>query len=255
MDTLIHEPVVLYAELKRDAIPTFDRYPFSIPSVRGLQRIAFHPEVTVVVGENGSGKSTFVEAVAVAAGFNADGGSANFRFGDRPSHSDLHRFIRLARRRPLRHGFFLRAESFFNLATNVEALDREPAASPRIIESYGGKSLHEQSHGESFMALLQNRFGPGGFYVLDEPEAALSPRNQIRALDRIRELARGGAQFLIATHSPIFTAYPGAFVYEFDSMKEPPVRRIRWEDADHVRVLREFLDDDACSGSAILSEE
>ncbi|HVW30880.1 MAG TPA: AAA family ATPase [Polyangiaceae bacterium] len=235
------EPLVLHVDLKREAVPAFDRYPFSIPSIRRLERIVLHPEVTVIVGENGSGKSTFVEAVAIAAGFNAEGGSANFRFRSRPSHSELHRYIRLVRRRPLRHGFFLRAESFFNFATNIEELDREPAAAPRIIDSYGGSSLHEQSHGESFMALLHNRFGPGGFYVLDEPEAALSPRNQVRAVGRIRELARVGAQFLIATHSPIFTAYPGAFVYEFNPTKEPPINRIEWENADHVQVLREFL--------------
>jgi predicted ATPase len=245
MDPLIEhphrEPLVLRAELKRGAVPSYDRYPFSLASINFLERIDFHPEVTVIVGDNGSGKSTFVEAVAIAAGFNPEGGSTHFRFGSRASHSDLHKYLRLSRLKPLRHGFFLRAESFFNVATKIEELDREPAPAPPIINSYGGKSLHEQSHGESFMALLQNRFHPGGLYVLDEPEAALSPRNQIRAMDRIQYLARAGAQFLIATHSPIFTAYPEAFVYEF-GVAEEPIRRISWTEADNVIVLRRFLE-------------
>jgi predicted ATPase len=238
----VAEPLVLHVELKRERVPSFERYPFDIPAIRDLHRLALHPQVTILVGENGCGKSTFVEAVAVAARFNAEGGSAHFQFRSRGSHSELHQYIRLVRRRPLLHGYFLRAESFFNLATNIEELDRVPAFAPPIIDSYGGKSLHEQSHGESFLALLEKRFAPDGFYVLDEPEAALSSRNQLRAVDRIRELAQAGAQFLIATHSPIFTGYPGAFVYQFDSTTEPAVRRIAWEDADHVRVLREFLE-------------
>src|SRR3712207_6225437 len=134
--------------------------------------LALHPSVTFFVGENGSGKSTLIEAIAVAAGFNAEGGSTNFSFATRRSESPLHRALRLVRRaRRPRTGFFLRAESYFNVATHIEELDREPAPAPRIIDSFGGRSLHEQSHGESFFTLLMHRFGAEGLYLLDEPEA------------------------------------------------------------------------------------
>jgi len=148
--------------------------PFDLPTVRGLNTLAFHPDVTFLVGENGSGKSTLLEAIAVLWGFNPEGGTINFNFSTRPSHSDLYKYLRVVRshKRP-KDGFFLRAESFFNLATNIEQLDAEPSFTPPVTESYGGRSLHEQSHGESFLTLLLHRFGGSGFYVLDEPEAAL----------------------------------------------------------------------------------
>ena len=161
--------------LNREAVDSFDRYPFSLAAVRPLEKLELHPAVTFFVGENGSGKSTLLEAIAVASGFNAEGGSKNFRFGTRDSHSELHRFLRLARGHPRpRDGFFLRAESFFNVATEIEKLDSEPGGPP-IGPSYCERALHEQSHGESFLALLLNRFHGEGLYLLDEPEAALSP--------------------------------------------------------------------------------
>ena len=174
--------------------------------------------MTYFVGENGTGKSTILEAMAVAAGFNAEGGTENFRFATRRSESSLGNALRLVRspRRP-RTGFFLRAESYFNLATNIEELDREPSFAPPVIDSYGGRSLHEQSHGESFLSLLMSRFGPNGFYLLDEPEAALSPLRQMSALARIHQLVRAGSQFVIATHAPILLAYPGSLIYELSS--------------------------------------
>ena len=137
---------LLEAILKREGVPTFSEYPFNLNAVRNLQRLRFHPAMTYVVGENGSGKSTLLEAIAVALGFNPEGGTRNFGFSTRQSHSKLWEHIRLAKgiRRPM-DGFFLRAESFFNVATNIEALDREPAPAPPIINSYGGVSLHEHS--------------------------------------------------------------------------------------------------------------
>ena len=199
-----------------------------------------HPQVTYFVGENGSGKSTLLEAIAVAAGFNPEGGSMNFRFSTRSSESSLAGAIRLVRsvRRP-RTGFFLRAESFFNLATAIEQLDKQPGGSP-IIGSYGGRSLHEQSHGESFIALALHRFGPNGLYILDEPEAALSPLRQMSMLRRMRDLVQQGCQFIVATHAPILLSYPGAWIYELD---EHGLRRVDYENTATVRVTREFLDD------------
>lgn len=191
-------------------------YPFNLPFLKNLSTLKINPQVTFFVGENGMGKSTLIEAIAVASGFNAEGGTKNFNFNTRPSHSSLHQHIRTSRgSRRHTDGFFLRSESFFNLATEIEKLD-EFVGGPRVIDSYGGKSLHEQSHGESFWALFMNRFGGNGFYILDEPEAALSPTRQLAMLYKIHELVRSGSQFIIATHSPILIAYPGSTVYEFD---------------------------------------
>ena len=160
--------------LRRDMVPSFDVYPFNLPAVRELDVLKLHPKVTFLVGENGSGKSTLMEAIAISMGFNPEGGTKNFSFSTRASHSNLSDFLRVARgfKKP-RDGFFLRAESFFNVATNIEEMDAEPSSGPRIIHSYGGHSLHEQSHGESFMALMMNRFGGQGLYLLDEPAAIL----------------------------------------------------------------------------------
>lgn len=164
--------------LKRGDVESFDAYPFSIPAIRGLSQFELAP-VTLLAGENGSGKSTLIEAVAVALGFNAEGGSRNMSVSTRPSHSSLHEHLRVVRgTRNARNGFFLRAESFFNVATHIEQLDQDPGGRP-IIDAYGGVSLHEQSHGESFLSLILNRFGPNGLYILDEPEAALSLRGNL----------------------------------------------------------------------------
>ena len=226
--------------LMRDRVTESSRYPFCIPAVRMLRNIDLHPEVTFFIGENGSGKSTLVEAIAIQAGFNPEGGTRNFNFSTRSSESELHRCLRLARGvRRERTGYFFRAESFFNVATEIEALDREPCAAPPVIASYGGKYLHNQSHGESFLALIKNRFGPDGLYILDEPEAALSPSRQLTLLARIHELAhRGRSQFLIATHSPIVLAYPGAIIYQ---LSDSGIAQVQYEETEHFFLTREFL--------------
>jgi predicted ATPase len=210
---MLAKPYLREIYLKRDKILNTNEYPFSIPAIAHLERISFDPNVTFFVGENGTGKSTLLEAIAVALGFNAEGGSRNFTFATRSSHSSLHAFLGLVRshQRP-RDGYFLRAESFYNVATEIELLDNEPARTALLIDSYGGRSLHEQSHGESYFALMMHRFGGEGLYILDEPEAALSIKRQIALLHRIQQLVRQNSQFIIATHSPILTAYPGATI-------------------------------------------
>lgn len=236
---MISAQYVSRVALRRDKVESFDRYPFALPAIRNFEHIDLHPKATFFVGENGSGKSTLLEAIAVALGFNAEGGSKNFRFGTRSSHSELHRYLRVAQgiRKP-RDGFFLRAESFFNLATEIEHLDAQPAAAPPVIDSYGGRSLHEQSHGESFMALVTERFGGKGLYLLDEPEAALSPQRQLALLSRIHDLILDDSQFIVATHSPILMAYPDAVIYQCDTRG---VRRIAYEETEHFQVMHDFL--------------
>jgi predicted ATPase len=210
-------------------------YPWDLPAISALScGLELHAKVTYLIGENGSGKSTLLEAIAVAAGMNAEGGSSNFAFSTRSSHSALGRDIRLVRgvRRP-KTDFFLRAESLFTAATYLEQLDDNP------LRAYGGTSLHEQSHGESFLAVMINRFGPDGLYLLDEPEAALSTQNCITCLRRIHELVGDGSQFIIATHSPIILAYPDAMIY---ACTPSGLEEVGYEDAEPVRLTRAFLE-------------
>src|SRR6056297_2574689 len=225
------------ARLEREKIETFSEYPFCLPAVKNLETLSFHPAVTFVVGENGTGKSTLLESLAIACGFNPEGGTKNFNFSTMESHSCLHRYIRLAKgiRMP-RDGFFMRAESFYNLATDIEKLDSE-GGEPKVIDSYGGISLHAQSHGESFFAAFMNRFGGNGLYILDEPEAALSPSRQMAMISRIHDLVGQNSQFIIATHSPIITAYPDAAIYQLTDRFE----KVAYEDTDNYNVTKAFL--------------
>lgn len=211
-------------------------FPWTLPAVAALaEGLALDPAVTYLVGENGSGKSTLIEAFAVAAGLNPEGGSRNYTHATRPSHSELWKELRLVRgeRRP-KTDFFLRAESFFTAATYLDSV-----ADERLLKVYGGKSLHEQSHGESFLALILNRFKPDGLYFLDEPEAALSAQNCLTCLRRMHELVEQGSQFIVATHSPILLAYPGATIYECGPHG---LRQIEFEEAESVRLTRGFLE-------------
>lgn len=218
------------------------RYPFSIPAIATLKKdpLVFSSPVTFFVGENGSGKSTILEAAAVACGLNPEGGSRNASFSTFDSHSSLSRFFTPVRG-PYRErdSYFLRAESFYNVASYLEELDGIPAFAPPVLASYGG-SLHERSHGESFFALLQNRLGGRGLYLFDEPEAALSPQRQLAMLCRIRELVEEGCQLLIATHSPILMAYPGSVIYE---LSEEGICQREYEQTSHYQITRRFLND------------
>lgn len=205
-------------------------YPFNLSVVRHLEELTFHPKVTFLVGENGSGKSTLIEALAIAWGFNPEGGSVNFNFSTRSSHSDLFQFVRPVRSaRRAKDGFFLRAESHFNVATEIENLG---------ATGYGDRPLHEQSHGESFFALIDHRFRGHGLYILDEPEAALSPNRQLSFLTRMHELVGQKSQFIVATHSPIILGYPDAWIYQ---TTPKGLERIDYEDTDHFQVTRNFL--------------
>jgi predicted ATPase len=222
-----------------------ERYPFNLPVVRNLDALVFHPKVTFLVGENGSGKSTLIEALAVAWGFNAEGGSKNFNFATRPSHSELHKFVRPVRSiKRAKDGFFLRAESFFNVGTQIEDLG--------VVQSYGGVSPHEQSHGESFFALLEHRFRGAGLYILDEPEAALSPNRQLSFLSRLHELVCDKSQFIIATHSPIILGYPDAWIY---TATPRGLERTQYEDTDHFQITRNFLNRRQTFLDILLAEE
>jgi len=212
-----------------------------VKNLASLGELDFNDKVTFFVGENGTGKSTLLEAIAVNFGFNAEGGTLNFSFSTFDSHSALYRYIKLVKgfKRP-RDGFFLRAESFYNAASYIQELDDIIAPSPKISVSYGGRSLHEQSHGESFFALVTNRFGGNGIYILDEPEAALSPMRQMSLLAEIHKLVNNGSQFIIATHSPILLAYPNASIYELTADE---IRLTSYEQTETCRVTKGFLDD------------
>jgi predicted ATPase len=216
-----------------------DGYPYTLPVVTALRaggRWELDPAVTFLVGDNGTGKSTLVEAVAVALGFNAEGGSANFRFSTRASHSPLGEHLTIVKgvRKP-KTGFFLRAETFYNVATEVESLG--------VHDSYGGRPLHERSHGESFLALAVHRFGPNGLYLLDEPESALSVQGCLALLRRMADLVRAGSQFIVATHSPVVLAYPGASIWQIDSGGQ--LHRVAYDDVELVQLHRDFLADPA----------
>jgi len=231
-------PYLSEISLKPSAAAHAGSFPFTLPVVRALGQLILHPQVTFFVGENGSGKSTLLESIAVAMGFNAEGGSRNFSFATRASHSGLHEHLRLVRGiTPPRDGYFLRAESFFNVSSEIERLDRE-GMGPKVIASYCGKSLHEQSHGEAFLALFMKRFGGKSFFVLDEPEAALSPQRQLAMLSRLHDLVRDGSQFLIATHSPILMAYPNAVIYACGA---EGIYQVAYEETEHYRVMHDFI--------------
>ena len=232
-----------------------ENYLAKLPVVKHLADggITFHKQVTFFVGENGSGKSTLIEALAISQGFNPEGGTKNFHFSTENSHSELCNYLKVVRGFLYpRDGFFLRAESFYNVASNIDQMDREPGCGGPVINSYGGVSLHRQSHGESFLALVENRFGGQGLYILDEPEAAMSPRGIIRLMQRMDELVREDCQFIISTHSPMLLCFPDAEVYE---IRENGIRSVRFQDTDHYRTTVRFLQNPESAVEEILGRE
>jgi predicted ATPase len=227
-------PFIESIHLDRTRILDLDHYAFKLPSLQGFSSLDLHPKVTFFVGENGSGKSTMLEAIAIANGLNPEGGSRNMMFATRESHSQLHHALKIRRYHALiPDAWFMRAESLFNVATEIENLGSQ--------RGYGSKSLHEQSHGEAFVSLVENRFGQG-LYFLDEPEAALSPQRQLEFLMLLHSLIEQDSQLVIATHSPIIMSYPDARIYSFS---ERGVLPIAYEETEHYRVTKSFLENPA----------
>jgi predicted ATPase len=222
--------------------PTTDegRYPFNLPLVRAIQESGgfdLGPGVTAIAGENGCGKSTLIEAIAVALGLNPEGGSRSLRFSTRATESELGKYARAVRRPGReRRSFFLRAESFYNVATEIEQID---GGSSEILAAYGGRSLHTRSHGESFIDLLRHRFGPSGLYLLDEPEAALSVQGCMVALALIDQYVGAGSQFIIATHSPVLLALPRATIVQIE--EDGSFHTVDYDSCRTVSAMRGFL--------------
>jgi predicted ATPase len=229
--SLLGKPFLTDVTLLKNQVPSYDVYPFTIPAIRHLENLPLHSKITFFVGENGSGKSTLIEALAVALDFNVEGGNKNTRFTTRATHSDLSQYLRLSRgvRRP-KDGYFLRAESFYNVASYMDEIG--------FLDGYGGQSLHAQSHGESFIALLNNKLRGNGLYLMDEPEAALSPSRQLSALAIIHQLVKANSQFIMATHSPILMAYPDAAIY---LLSESGIQRIEYKETEHYAITKAFI--------------
>ena len=232
-DSLIVRKIIL----ERDKIEDFNKYPFNIEIVKNFEELTLDSPVTFFVGENGIGKSTFIEAIAVALGLPAEGGTQNFMYETKNTTSELSNYIRIGTNNRPKTKFFLRAESFYNFSTEVDRLVREDNFNA-LLNSYGG-SLHECSHGESFLQLVRNRFSDHGLYILDEPEAALSPQRQMSLLCYIDELVKEGSQFIIATHSPILISYRNAKILDLNNNFE----EVNYKDTEIYKLYRMYLDD------------
>lgn len=225
-------------DIYKDEIPR-NNYIHDLSVIKNFNKIEFKKPITIFVGENGLGKSTLIEAIAIKLGFNAEGGSINFNFKTRQTESDLNKYIKIIKG-PYRakDGYFLRSESLYNVASNIDDLDEVKCDAPPISSAYGGKSLHNQSHGESFISIFFKRFMGNGLYILDEPEAALSPISQMSLLIRINQLANLNSQFIIATHSPILLAIPNAEVLE---IAENGISPKKYFETEHFKTMKNFL--------------
>ena len=221
-----------------------ESYLREIEAIKGLDYLEFHKNITIFVGENGSGKSTLLEAIAVNYGFNPEGGTKNYSFSTYDSHSELCDAIRLSKgyKKP-GWGYFLRAESFYNVASAEEVYSREGGTNPQ--------HFHEHSHGESFLQLVQTNFKGNGVYLLDEPEAALSPQRQLTLLIEMVNCAREDAQFIMVTHSPILLGIPGAEILSFD---EGQIHPIEYEDTDSYQITKLFVENREQLLKRLLSE-
>ncbi|AUM64572.1 AAA family ATPase [Brevibacillus laterosporus] len=216
--------------LLTEKYPNRKEYPFSIPALQNLESLSFDKNITFFVGENGSGKSTLLEAIAYQCDFHTAGGGRHNYYEVDASDAPLGEYIQLSWLPKITNGFFLRAETFYQFASHIDSING--------TGSYGGRSLHAQSHGESFLSLFRNRFGHKAIYLLDEPEAALSPARQLSLLRLMKDLERS-AQFIIATHSPILLAFPGAQIYNFD---QSPIATTSYEQTLHYQITKRFLE-------------
>ncbi|KJS84432.1 MAG: ATPase AAA [Peptococcaceae bacterium BICA1-8] len=235
-------PFLKNINFKWDSVEDKNVYPFNISAIKGIQSIKLDSNVTFFIGENGSGKSTLLEAIAINCGFGIVGGGKSNLLSGYEDKNSLDSIIKLSWMPKVKSGFFLRSETFYSFANYIDKLADDPFnIKQEVYGAYGGKSLHEQSHGEAFMSLFLNRFSHKGIYFLDEPEAALSPQRQLAFMRIIWELERKGiAQFIIATHSPILMAYPGAKIYNFD---ENPIKKVQFEETEHYKITKDFLND------------
>lgn len=237
-------PYLQKVSFRSDVVLDFDTYPLSIPAIKEVEQIEFHPDVTFIVGENGTGKSTFMEAIALSLGLGPEGGTTNVQFRTAKSESDLNEKLRMIRsfKKPS-ETYFLRAESLYNLATYMDEVN--------YLQSYGGKSLHAQSHGEAVMTVLQQKLRGGGLYLFDEPEAGLSPSRQLAAITAVHELVLAKSQLIIATHSPMLLAYPRSKIYHFDSCG---ISEISFRDCEQLFVARDFLNNHESWMAKLLSD-
>jgi predicted ATPase len=239
-------PFLKSVTLRRDLVASFDEFPFCIPAIKHLHTLDMHPRVTFFVGENGTGKSTLLEAMAVAEGFNPEGGSRHAMFKTKDTHQQsLPYKLSLGKNKiPKGDSFFLRAESFYNLSSYIEEIGYSHA--------YGDKPLHQQSHGEAFLSLMMHRLTGNGLYFFDEPEAALSPQRQLTFLAALHGLVQAGGQFVIATHSPIIMAYPDSTILHFTAAGIVP---IAYDQTEHYKVTRAFLDRRDLMLNELMSDE
>lgn len=226
-ELFIHQAGIDWAQVPPES------YLWDIEAFRGVEQLHFQKPVTFFVGENGSGKSTLLEAMAIAYGFNPEGGTRNYSFSTRDSHSPLERAIRLGKgHRRAAHGYFLRAESFYNVATQEEVYARSG------LTPIPSRGYHEKSHGESFLALAQDYLRPEGVYFFDEPEAALSPQRQLTLLLEISRCVQEGSQFFMVSHSPILLALPDAELLTFD---RGAVHACTYEETDSYQITKMFI--------------
>ena len=229
---------IQYVTLKYGIDKDIKKFPFNVPLIKQFEEIVFNKPVTFIIGENGSGKSTLLEAIAVSYGFNPEGGSKNFNFKTKETHSNFYKFIKIGKSfNKAEDGYFLRAESFYNVASNIDKINKDGLRGP-LYDSYGGKSLHNQSHGESFLSLLKHRLGGNGLYIFDEPESALSPMKLLELMVIIDNLVNNNSQFIISTHSPILMAYPKAEIYEIDNGK---LKLTAFEETNHFSITKYFM--------------
>ncbi len=238
-------------DINKDEIPQ-DDYIYDLSVIKKFKKIEFKKPITIFVGENGLGKSTLIEAITTKLGFNAEGGSRNFNFETRQTESDLNKYIKIIKG-PYRakDGYFLRSESLYNVASNIDDLDEVKCDAPPILLAYGGKSLHHQSHGESFLSIFFKRFMGNGLYILDEPEAALSPVSQMSLLLRINELVGLNSQFIIATHSPILLAIPNSEILE---ITEKGIFERKYFETEHFKTMKNFFNNTEKTIDSLINE-